>query len=136
MQPNTITLSVDDDNDGGTTAAVDILYTRFDEYQNRSEYISEHHLINLRDKVGLYRTFPKVSGNFKGMAKSAIKFTHDILVPGVDSSTGVTAPAIIDVNFSFPVGITASKALELRMRAVAFLSDDSVMIPLIDQQMI
>lgn len=136
MQSNTITLSVDTDNDGGTTAAVDQVFHRYDEYQNRSEYISDGHTVASRNKLGLYRTFPKANGNFKGTAKSAVKFTQDFQVNGVDATTSITVPAIVDVGFSFPVGLTAAQTLELRMRLVALLLDDSVMVPLTDQLMV
>jgi hypothetical protein len=136
MLDNVITLSVDLDNDGGTTAAVDSIFSRFDEYQNRSEYIHEDHTLALRDKLGFYRTLPKQSGNFKGTAKSAIKFTRDQAVAGVDSTTTIVAPGIVDIGFSFPIGMTAAQMLELRMRAVALLLDDNIMVPLTGQLMV
>jgi hypothetical protein len=136
MQSNTITLSVDVDNDGGSTAAVDKVFTRFDEYQNRSEYISGDHSLAARDKLSLYRTLPKTAGNFKGVAKSAVKFTQDYSVEGVDSTTTNVAPGIVDINFSFPVGMTPAQTLEMRMRAVALLLDDDVMAPLCDTLMV
>lgn len=133
MQPNTITLAVNADNDDGTTPAVSHVYSRYDEYQNRSEYIDADHTLGSRDKLGLYRTFPKPTGNFKGVAKSAVKFTKDYSVEGQDSTTSIVAPGIIDIGFSFPVGLTAAETLELRMRAVAMLMDDTIMVPLTDQ---
>lgn len=136
MQPNSITLSVNDDNDDGTTAEVEVVFARFDEYQNRSEYISDAHTVASRDKLGFYRTFPKPSGNFRGTAKSAVKITKDFSVAGVDATTTLIIPAIIDVGFSFPVGTTAAERLELRMRMVAALLDDTIMVPLIDQLMV
>lgn len=136
MQPNVIVLPVDVDNDGGTTPAVDLTFTRFDEFQNRSEYISEAHTIAARDKVGFYRTLPKASGNFRGVAKVAIKFTKDFEVNGVDASTVNVAPGIFEVSGSLPVGLTPAQTLELRMRAVALLLDDDVCGPLFDQLMI
>lgn len=136
MQPNSITLSVDTDNDGGTTAAVDAIFTRFEEFQNRAEYIHEDHTLALRDKLGLYRTPPKQSGNFKGTAKTAVKFTRDYSVAGVDATTTMIAPGIIDIGFSLPIGMTPAQTLELRMRAVAMLLDDTVMVPLTNQQMV
>lgn len=90
----------------------------------------------LRDKVGLYRSFAKPNGNFKGVAKTAIKFTRDVSVPGVDSSTSIVAPSIIDIGFSHPIGMTPALMLEQRMRAVALLSDDSIMTALCLQLMI
>lgn len=136
MQPNEIVLDVNDDNDDGTTPTVEVTMTRFDEYQNRSEYISDTHTISVRDKLGLYRTQPKQSGNFRGTAKSAVKFTTDHSVAGVDAATTIIAPAIVEVGFSFPVGMTAAQCLVMRMKAVALLQDDTVMVPLTDQLMV
>lgn len=136
MQPDTFTLAVNDDNDDGTTAAVDQVYNRFDEYQNRSVYIDENHTLALRNTITLYRSLPKTSGNFRGVAKTAIKLTEDVEVDGVDSTTTNVAPGLIDVSFSIPVGATPAFALELRMRAVALLLDDTIMIPLVDQCMV
>jgi hypothetical protein len=133
---SSFTLSVNDDNDDGSTAEVEIDYAEFSSYLNRSEYISEYHTLAARDKLGFYRTLPKTSGNFRGVAKSAVKFTKDYEVAGVDAETTNIAPGIVEVNFAFPVGVTPADALELRMRAVALLQDDTIMVPLIDQQMI
>lgn len=134
--PNEITLSVDTDNDGGTTPKVDSVYSHYDSYGNRSEYIHEDHTVALRDKLGFYRTPPKAAGNFRGTAKTAVKFTRDFSVEGVDATTRNIAPGIIDIGFSFPVGMTSAECLELRMRAVALLLDDTIMVPLTIQQMV
>lgn len=136
MQSNMITLAIDDNNDGGITPTVELIYTRFNEYMNRSEYISEEHSLTSRDLLSFYRSLPKVSGNFRGTAKTAVKFTKDYVVPGVDASTSLVRPGLIEVSFSLPIGLTPEQTLALRMRAVALLLNDTVMIPLTDQQMI
>lgn len=135
MQPNVITLPVNEDGDNGTTPAVDHIFNRYDEYQNRSEYISGSHTLALRDKLGLYRTTPKASGNFRGTAKSAVKFTRDFSVAGVDASTTIVAPAIVEVSFSFPVGMTPAETMVMRQCAVAML-DHSVIAELTDKLMV
>jgi hypothetical protein len=135
-QPSEITLSVNTDNDDGTTAEEEITYSHFQTFENRSEYISEDHTLELRDKLVLYRTFPKTAGNFRGTAKTAVKTTKDHSVEGVDNSTTIVAPGIIETSFSFPVGMTEAQKTELRMRHVAMLSEDTVMLPLQSQQMI
>lgn len=136
MQPNTITLSVNHDGDDGTTAEVSRPYSRYDEFQNRSVYIGESHTLAARDMLGLYRTQPKTSGNFRGTAKSAVKFTRDYSVAGVDATTTLVVPGIVEVNFSFPVGVTPAETLELRRTAVAILEDESVIAGLVDQLMV
>lgn len=137
MQPNEITLSVDTDNDPGTAADV-MVYSRYDDsYANRSVYIEkDNHSVSMRKTLSLYRTAPKESGNFRGVAKSAIKLTTDRVVPGVDSSTSLVAPQIIDIGFANPVGLTPALTLEMRMMAVALLTNDEIMAALADQLMI
>lgn len=128
MQPDVITLAVDEDNDDGSvTAAVDHVYTRFEEYQNRSKYIHSGHLIDAQDTLAFYRTAPKSSGNFKGVAKTSVKFTKDQTVKGVDGVSDLTAPIIVEVGFSLPVGVTAEEVLLARQRVIAALDDDTMM---------
>lgn len=133
MQNNVITLSVNHDGDDGTTAKVSRPYNRYDEYQNRSIYIGDSHTLAMRDQMGLYRTQPKVAGNFRGTAKSAVKFTRDFEVPGSDASTVLVVPGIVEVSFSTPVGVTPAQSLELRRTAVALLEDETVIAGLVDQ---
>lgn len=137
MPTSTITLAVNVDNDDGTTAAIDKIYSLFDASpQNRVDYISESHTLALRDTLKLYRTPPKKSGNFRGTAKTAVKFTEDFEVDGVDSTTTVTAPGILDISFSCPIGMTPAQTLEMRMNAVALLQDNDIMAALVDQQLL
>lgn len=118
MQPTSITLAVDTLGDG--SVVVDEDFQRFDEYQNRSVYISENHTLSARETLSLYRTFPKVNGNFLGVAKNAIKFSYDFGVLGVDGSN-IVAPCIIDVGASVPVGLTPAQTLLMRERVRAAL---------------
>jgi hypothetical protein len=134
MQPNTISLDVDTLND--TAAVVTEVYTRFEEYLNRSKYIGENHSLASRDELTLYRTFPKQAGNFKGVGKSAVKFAVDITVPGVDASTTLTSPIIMEISFSVPVGALPADVLLARQRGLALLDLDSVMAPLNDGLMV
>lgn len=118
MLPSTITLPVDLLNNGTTT---DFIATRDEVYLNRSVYTLPEHTIMSRDILGFYRTRPTVSGNYRGTAKSAAKFTEDVSVPGVDSSTSMLAPLIGEVNFAIPVGVDAAKTLVLRQRLIALI---------------
>lgn len=134
MQPNEISLAVDEDNSGsGTTNHI---YTRFEEFLNRAVYISSSHALDAKDTLSFYRTLPKPSGNFRGVAKTALKFSQDILVTGVDGTSQLTAPIIIEVSCSLPVGASASQALIARQRAVTLLDTDAIMVALMEQQMI
>lgn len=133
MQPNVITLPVDTLNNGTPT---DESYTRYDAYQNRATYIGASHTADSRDTLTLYRTFPTKNANFKGVMKTSVKFSKDIAVAGVDSSTSLTAPIIFEVNCSIPVGATDAEILLARQRLIALLDLDSVMVPLNSQQMV
>lgn len=134
MQPNEITLSVDEENDG--VGPVNHVFTRFEEHLNRAVYIGPLHSMMARNTLTTYRTFPKISGNFRGVAKSAFKFSTDITVPGVDAETSITAPVIVEVSFSVPVGATAAQTMLYRQRALALLDLDAVMAPLNDSLMV
>lgn len=123
MQSDTITLGVDVANNA---TIVNQAYDRYDEYQNRSVYIGPNHSVAAPNTMSFYRTQPKPTGNFPGMAKTAAKFSEAQAVTGNDGSD-LVAPAIVEVSFAFPVGTTAAKQKELRQRAIALLDDDVVM---------
>lgn len=133
MQADQLSINVDAANNATVVAEV---YDRRDEFQNRSVYIGADHLPEERNELVLYRTYPTKSGNFKGTLKSALKFTQDIEVPGVDSSTNLTVPMICEVSFSLPVGVTAAEACHIRQRVIAALDDDTFMDSLNIQQMV
>lgn len=124
MQPDVITLAVDVANNA---VIVDQPYNRYEEDKNRSSYVSPAHLPDTRDMLTMYRTFPTRNGNFKGTGKSSVKFTQDVSVPGVDSSTTLTSPIILEVSFSVPVGTAVADLKEIRQRAVAILDSDTLM---------
>jgi hypothetical protein len=124
MQADQLTLSVDAANDANPANQV---YTRYDEYQNRSTYIGADHTPDERNTLALYRTFPTKNGNFKGTAKSSVKFTQDVAVTGVDGVSSLTAPIILDLSFSVPVGAASADLVELRQRLLALIDSDSLM---------
>lgn len=128
MLNNTITLPVDILNNGTTSNRV---YTRYDEYQNRSVYKGPSHTLVKRDTLGFYRTPVKANGTDNGVAKSAMKLTFDIEVPGKVATTTVTKPLIADASFSIPVGATAEQTLEFRQRLIACI-DHAVAAQVVD----
>lgn len=132
MLSNDITIAVDTENTGVTA---DLTYKRYDEYQNRTIYISENHDPGARDLLGIYRTFPKPVGVFKGVRKTSVKFTKDFTV-GTSDGGETQSPGIIEINFSFPVGLLPAQTVELRQRAIALLDLDVVMAELNDLQVI
>lgn len=133
MQDNVLTLAVDELNNSTTT---DHVFNRFEEYANRSVYIGENHQLSARDTLTLYRTFPKVNGNFKGTAKSALKFSTDKSVTGVDGLSSLTSPIISEVSFSVPVGVSLADMLIARQRLIALLDTDAFMDALMNQLMV
>lgn len=125
MQVDQLSLSVDVENDG--VGPVTEVYSRFETLPNRTRYIGGDHTPGARNEIGLYRSFPTKSGNFKGVGKTSVKFTQDVSVPGVDSTTEVTAPVILEVSFSVPVGVAGADIKHYRQRLLALLDNDDVM---------
>lgn len=105
-------------------------FTRYDEYQNRTVYIGQNHTLTSRNTLSFYRSFPKQQGNFKGVGKTTFKISEDIVVPGNDGVTEITSPAIIEVNFSLPLGITDVQVENLRLLVASILTDESLMVSL------
>lgn len=135
MLANTISIDVNHDNDNGTTPAITEVFDRYEEYLNRSVYVHSAHTLGAKDILSFYRTQPKPAGTFKGMAKTAVKFTKDLTV--ADSAGGtITAPAIVQVSFSIPVGATDEEKLLLRQRVVALLCEDAIMTELQNKLMV
>lgn len=128
MLDNTITLPVDVLNNG---TPVNRVYTRDQEFLNRSVYTGPAHTLSKRETLGFYRTPVRKVGNDFGTAKSAVKFTEDIVVTDA-AGVSVTKAAIANADFSFPVGITSAKALEMRQRLIAAL-DHAVAAALTEQ---
>ena len=136
MQANEITLTVDETNDGVTTADVDHVFSRFEETLNRSVYIGPSHAIASRNTLSLHRSFPTTNGNFRGVQKTSFKFTRDMAVDGVDGVSTLTAPMIVEVKISIPVGVTSADILLQRQVALSLLDRDDIMGPLNEQLMI
>lgn len=124
MQVDELTLAVDTANDATPENEV---YSRYEETQNRSTYVMSSHTPDYRNMLVLYRTQPTRAGNFKGVGKTAAKFTVDLDVPGVDSNTTLTAPGILEISFSIPVGATTADVIHLRQKAIALLDNDTFM---------
>lgn len=124
MQPNDITLVVDTANNGTTT---DVTLKKSDYFQNRSVYSGPLHSSLNRDTLNFYRAVAKQNGNFRGVDKSSVKFSKDYTVPGVDSTSTLVSPVIIEVNFSIPVGVSAATIKEMRQRVIALLDNDLIM---------
>lgn len=128
MLSNEITLPVDILNTGTPTNR---LYKRMEEFTSRSVYKGPSHTLSLRDTMGFYRSPINRSGNFLGVAKSAMKLTQDITVVGADGSN-LVKPMIGDVSFSIPVGVLPAQTLEFRQRMIAMI-DHAIAAQLVDE---
>jgi len=124
MQDNQLVLQVDPLNDA---TIVPETYERGETYTHRTVYQGENHSSASRDTVTLYRSYPSKNGNFNGVDKTSVKFSQDQGVLGVDGVSTLSAPFIIEVNFSIPVGVSAAEVLKARQRTIAILDDDAIM---------
>lgn len=132
-QPGTITLAVDVLNNAST---VNKVYGSLSGVQgNKSQYIGPDHSMVAPHTLTFYRTFPKPSGNFRGVTKTAAKLSITKEVDGIDGST-LSAPLIGEVSFSLPVGATEADELVLRQTLIALLDRDDLMVPLNHQGVI
>lgn len=128
MLDGTITLPVDVLNNGTTSNRV---YTRMDEYLDRSVYKGPDHSFIEKDTLGFYRTRPKATSVDYGVAKSAIKLTQDVTVAGKQTAS-ISKPMIADCSFNIPVGTSAADTLQFRQRLIAVL-DHAIAASLVDQ---
>lgn len=115
---DSITLPVDAANNGTITNAT---LSLFEGVPGRKEFHFSGHSFTAKDQLVLTRSLPKVNGNFPGTRKSSMKFTKEFVVDGVDPTTDIKVPAILEVSTSLPVGVTSVQALEIRQRAIALL---------------
>lgn len=116
--PESLTLPVDVANNG---TIVNQVVDLFEAVTGRKEYHFQTHDFQSRDQLVFTRALPKVNGNFAGTRKAAFKLTKDTTVVGMDPSTQVKAPGILEISSSLPVGLSAADALLLRQRAIAIL---------------
>lgn len=115
---DSITLPVDVLNNG--TLANQVI-TLKDSETGRKTYKFANNTFTSRDLVTFTRSYPKPNGNFAGTRKSSFKLTQDVIVDGVDPSTDVKAPGILEISSSLPVGLDSATALQMRQRAIAIL---------------
>jgi len=133
MLPDSITLSIDEDNDGANP--VSHVLSRAEESANKSTYNDAAHTVASRKQCSFLRTFPKQAGNFYGTLRTSVKFTDDITVVGVNGEN-IKVPIIAEAAFSFPVGTTNAQATLMRQKLVSICDYDTVMDPFHDQGMI
>jgi hypothetical protein len=128
--PETITVDYDklnDDND------VELVFTRQINSVGKQVYILPTHTAASPQKLELYRTFPKRSGNNPGARKVTMKITLTKSYTDL-AGNSVTGPVIMEQSFSIPDGVADADVLEARMLGVAILDKDTLADPLVNQQ--
>lgn len=121
MLPNTITYTFDHDNDGGTTAAVEVVLTRHTEESGKTVYITGAHTVIEPDTLSFHRTTPKRAGDFLGVQRVSVKRTR---TEAVDNAAGLETkvPNVEELAFSLPVGMSDSAKVSALMEWIGFLS--------------
>lgn len=64
-------------------------------------YVGANHTLTANDKFEMKRTYPRPTGSFKGVGKPVAKMTKTVVI---NSTTGETAPLIVQFSGSVPVG--------------------------------
>lgn len=129
-QPATITLAVDNANNG---TLVNQEFRSYDRTSTKSTYESATSTVVARDQLAFYRTPAKRNGIFLGSTKTTAKFTTDVSVQNAEGTGEVKVPLIVELNFSVPVGVTPSQTEQARQRALALLDRTDLMSPLNDR---
>lgn len=123
-QPNEIILPVDVANDGNT---VNQTYVHHRTEGNRSTYRGESSTLQSRDLIQIYATQARPGKGTLGASRQYVKTTRDVSVPNAAGDGNVVMPAIVNVEFSLPTGVTGEFVTELRQVAVAMLNNDAIM---------
>lgn len=115
MLDQTITLTTD-------VGAGDVskVFDRYTVETDRSEYKEQDATLIAKDAVGFYRTQPKRSGTFLGTAKCQMKFTKSFSILDSEGNT-TSAPLILNIQCSVPVGITPADTKLMRFYASELL---------------
>lgn len=64
-------------------------------------YLGPAHTLSIKDKFDLFRTAPRASKEFSGMARSRARLVRTVTLTGALTPTG---DITIDVNINVPVG--------------------------------
>lgn len=121
MQPTPILITFT-----GSAGATTKSYGLFDgSSTNKSVYTEGGAGLQAKDKVELYRSFPKKNGNFLGMIKSSLKHTKDVTVKDAQGNDS-TVPAIITISVSVPLGISDNACSDMLLQNAEFLKSDAM----------
>jgi hypothetical protein len=72
---------------------------------NSAPYLGPANTFTTVDKIDLYRTMPKATKEFSGIARSRVKLSRTIALTGALTSSG---PLVIDTNYNVPVGAASA----------------------------
>lgn len=68
---------------------------------NSQPYFGPNNSLSVKDRIDLYRTYPKATKEFSGMARFSVKTTRTLNLTGAVTATG---DAILKTDGAFPVG--------------------------------
>lgn len=120
MLTSTIVLPVDVLGNDVLVNQTYVLDVRNDE-KRVSIYTGPSHTFLAEDTIQIQTFLPQRAGNFNGVVKSSAKIRETQVIPGFDSTTTVSTPAILKIETSLPVGISTASITEIRNRAIALL---------------
>lgn len=72
---------------------------------NQMPYTGPANTLSVKDRLDLYRTQPKGTTTFSGTGRSRLKLVRTLTLTGAKTPNG---DALVDVNFSIPVGASAT----------------------------
>jgi len=124
MLQNTITLSVDQANNG---TPINEEYRRYTESTDKSVYIGAGTTSLKKNHLAFGRIAAKPSASSLGIEKRQLKITETETVDSRTVGESVLADAIGTVSFNFPVGMSSARRKAFRQRLIAALDDDSIM---------
>lgn len=122
-QGETLSLPVDRLNDGNPAAEA---WSRYDFGGNSSTYHGPNHTFSEQEALKFTRNSPTPSGTYPGTRRSTMKLTRGL--PNTDlEGNSVVHNAIIDITFSFPIGISETEMVKVRQVLVAAMDSDTIM---------
>jgi hypothetical protein len=72
---------------------------------NSVPYLGPSNTFSVMDKLDLYRTMPKATKEFSGIARSRLKVSRTLTLTGALTATG---PLTIDISMNVPVGAASA----------------------------
>jgi hypothetical protein len=120
-----ITIAVDTANSGSTTNET---YSLVSPESGKSSWKLDGSALSDKDQMVIYATPPKRSGNFRGVVRGGVKFTHGVTVPGVNVDDSLESQIIVQITGSAPEGVDDADLVLVIQRAVAFACNNGLVL--------